>query len=103
MARRSSKNSKSKKRWLRTVKTDSTHPPRGLFAKSAGTIAKTLASRRVSPKGPQSGLRMLSYFMNRAGSNLSRSRRAELKKAKSIISGRLKKQRSRKRRARRRR
>ena len=40
------------KRWVATVKTDSTHPPEGLFTKDAATIARSLASKRVSPKGP---------------------------------------------------
>jgi hypothetical protein len=38
--------------WVASVKTDSTHPPEGLFTKKASTIARTLASKRVSPKGP---------------------------------------------------
>jgi len=67
------------------VKTDSTPPPEGLFTKNASTIARTLASKRVSPKGPVSGLRMLTYFINRAGKGLSSTRRAELKKAKSLL------------------
>jgi hypothetical protein len=95
MTRKSSNNAKSRKRWVRNVKTDSTHPPSGLFTKSAATIARALASRKVSPKGPGSGLRMLSYFVNRAGSNLSRSRRAELERAKSIMSRGLKNRHSR--------
>jgi hypothetical protein len=53
------------KLWVASVKTDSTHPPEGLFIKKASTIATTLASKRVSPKGPTSGLRMLTYFINR--------------------------------------
>ena len=77
------------KRWVATVKTDSTHPPAGLFTKSAATIARTLASKKVSPKGPGSGMRMLSYFINRAGRGLSPSRRAELEKAKSLLSKRI--------------
>jgi len=81
------------KRWVRTVKTDATHPPKGLFKKSAKKIAASLASRRVSPKGPQSGMRMLMYFINRAGKGLSRSRRAELKRAKSLLSKRIKQRR----------
>lgn len=47
------------KRWVAGVKTDSTHPPKGLFTKDASTIAWVLASKRVSPKGPSSGMRML--------------------------------------------
>lgn len=80
---------RKRKRWVASVKTDSTHPPRGLFTKSASTIARTLASKKVSPKGPQSGMRMLTYFINRAGRGLSASRRAELEKAKAILSKRI--------------
>ena len=75
-----------KNRWVAKVKTDSTHPPAGLFAKSAEIIAKTLASKKVSPKGPGSGMRMLTYFINRAGRGLSASRRTELEKAKRLLS-----------------
>ena len=77
------------KRWVAKVKTDSTHPPSGLFTKSAATIARTLASKKVSPKGVGSGLRMLTYFVNRAGRGLTAERRAELKKAKTLLSRRL--------------
>ena len=79
-----------KKRWISAVRTESTHPPSGLFTKSAATIARTLASRRVSPKGAVSGLRMLTYFINRAGHGLSAERRAELQKAKALLSERIK-------------
>jgi len=77
------------RKWVAQVKTDSTHPPAGLFKKNASTIARSLASRRVSPKGPQSGMRMLNYFINRAGRGLSRSRRSELERAKSLLSKRI--------------
>ncbi len=75
-------------RWVAKVKTDSTHPPAGLFTKSADTIARTLASKEVSPKGPGSGMRMLTYFINRAGHGLTATRRAELEKAKVLLSKR---------------
>ena len=78
-----------KKKWVASVKTDSTHPPPGLFTRGAKTIAKTLASKKVSPRGPASGLRMLTYFVNRAGRGLSAGRRAELEKAKSLLSGKI--------------
>lgn len=78
------------RRWVSRVKTDSTHPPSGLFTKSAATIARSLASKKVSPKGPGSGLRMLTYFINRAGHGLSATRRAELQKAKRMLSARIK-------------
>jgi uncharacterized protein DUF3175 len=82
-----------KKRWVAKVKTDSTHPPAGLFTKSAATIARTLASKRVSPKGPGSVMRMLTYFINRGGRGLTAERRAELQKAKSLLAKRVAQQR----------
>lgn len=88
---------KKKRKWSAAVTTDSTHPPAGLFNKSAATIARTLASKRVSPKGPGSGMRMLTFYINRAGHNLSPTRRAELQKAKSLLSKRVQQQRTRKR------
>ncbi|HEY1800428.1 MAG TPA: DUF3175 domain-containing protein [Terriglobales bacterium] len=88
-AKRNSKSTGRKntpKRWVAGVTTDSTHPPEGLFKKSAAVIARTLASKKVSPKGPASGMRMLNYFINRGGRNLSASRHAELEKAKTLLS-----------------
>ncbi|MGC2323756.1 MAG: DUF3175 domain-containing protein [Terriglobales bacterium] len=76
-------------RWIASVKTVSTFPPPGLFTKDATTIAKSLASKKVSPKGPGSGMRMLTYFINRAGKGLSKTRRAELEKAKRLLSERI--------------
>jgi Protein of unknown function (DUF3175) len=78
------------KKWSGKVNTDSTHPPEGLFDKDAATIARTLASKRVSPKGPGSGMRMLTFYINRAGKNLNASRKAELQKAKELLSKRVK-------------
>jgi len=78
------------RRWVKTVTTDSTHPPAGLFTKDAATIARTLASKKVSPKGPGSGMRMLTYFINRGGRGLSKTRRAELERAKKLLSERVK-------------
>ena len=78
-----------RKKWVANVKTVSTHPPPGLFTKSAPTIARVLASKKVSPKGPQSGLRMLLYFINRGGKGLDPARRAPLEKAKALLSERI--------------
>jgi len=80
-------------KWVSRVTTDSTHPPPGLFNKTATTIARTLASKKVSPKGPGSGMRMLTYFMNRAGRGLSAERRRELEKAKELLSERMRRER----------
>jgi hypothetical protein len=79
----------NKKRWVATVNTDSTHPAPGLFKKSASAIARALASKKVSPKGPTSGMRMLNYFINRGGKGLSKTRGAELKKTKKLLSKRI--------------
>ena len=89
---------KKKKRWIAEVKTVSTYPPPGLFTRSASTIARTLASREVSPKGPASGMRMLTYFINRAGRGLSAERLAELEKAKALLSKRVQHERDRRQR-----
>lgn len=87
----------SQKKWVRKVKTDSTHPPEGLFKKDPETIARTLASKKVSPKGPGSGMRMLTYFINRAGKGFSAREKARLERAKSLLSGRVQKAREKER------
>jgi len=76
---------KNKKRWSRDVKTVSTSPSAGLFTKDAATIARTMASKKVSPKGIGSGIRMVQFFINRAGKNLPAEQRKELEKAKRIL------------------
>jgi hypothetical protein len=76
----------SPKKWSSKVKTESTSPPQGLFTKDANTIARELASKKVSPKGPGSGMRMLTFYINRAGKELSASRKAELERAKGLLS-----------------
>ncbi len=86
----------AKKKWSAKVQTESTFPPEGLFKRSATAIARGLASRRVSPKGPSSGLRMLTFYINRAGKNLSASRRAELERAKKLLSTRVQRDREKK-------
>lgn len=80
--------------WVHRVTTVSTDPPKGLFNKDARTIARSLASKRVSPKGIVSGLRMLLFYINRAGRQLSPRRRAELEKAKRLLQRRAAAQRS---------
>lgn len=75
-------------RWVRDVKTVSTFPPEGLFTRDAETIARVMASKRVSPKGVGSGLRMIQFFINRAGKNLPPARRRELERAKQLLRAR---------------
>jgi tRNA(adenine34) deaminase len=73
------------RKWVRRVTTDSTHPPPGTFTGSATEIARKMARKDVSPKGIGSGIRMIQYFINRGGKNLSATRRAELERAKRIL------------------
>lgn len=82
----------SRKKWVKDVTTDSTHPPQGLFTRSAPVIARSLASKKVSPKGPASGLRMLTYYINRAGKTLTAARREELERAKHLLSRKIQEQ-----------
>src|SRR5579859_4092353 len=84
---------RNRRKWSAEVKTVSTFPPKGLFTKDAATIAKSLASKRVSPKGPGSGMRMLTFFINRAGRGLNASRLAELEKAKKLLARKIEGQR----------
>lgn len=77
------------RKWSATVNTDSTHPQEGLFNKDPETIARALAFKKVSPKGPGSGMRMLTFYINRAGKNLSASRNRALAKAKQMLAERV--------------
>jgi hypothetical protein len=79
------KRSGATRKWVRKVTTDSTHPPAGTFSGSATEIARTMARKDVSPGGIGSGIRMIQYFINRGGKNLSTARRTELEKAKRIL------------------
>src|SRR5438309_12038306 len=75
----------SKRRCVRQVTPDSTHPPKRTFAGSASQIARTMARKDVSPKGLGSAVRMNQYFINRGGKGLSATRRRELERAKRIL------------------
>ena len=68
----------------------STFPPKDIFTKDAETIARVMGSKEVSPKGIGSAIRMVQFYINRAGKNLPQSRRAELEKAKEILRKKLK-------------
>lgn len=85
MAKGNGTKGSEKKRWIRDVKTVSTFPPKGLFTKKAKTIAQSMASKEVSPKGIGSGIRMIQYFINRAGKNLPPAQAKELEEAKRIL------------------
>jgi tRNA(adenine34) deaminase len=79
------------KKWSHQVKTVSTSPPEGTFTKDAKTIARVMASKKVSPKGIGSGIRMIQFFINRAGKTLPAKQKRELEEAKQILQARLRK------------
>jgi tRNA(adenine34) deaminase len=88
----------TKKRWVRDVKTVSTYPPEGIFTQDAETIARTMASQKVSPRGIGSAIRMVQFFINRAGKNLPPERKEELEKAKKLLQAKASQQSDRRRR-----
>jgi tRNA(adenine34) deaminase len=76
------------RRWKIRAETASTFPPEGLFTRDAATIARVMATKRVSPKGLGSAIRMVQYVLNRGGKNLSVRRRRELERAKRLLQAR---------------
>ena len=92
MRRSRTKSAKAGRRWSHEVQTVSTRPPPGLFTKDAETIARVMASPEVSPKGIGSGIRMVQFFINRAGRNLPAHQRRELERAKRLLRARRKKE-----------
>jgi tRNA(adenine34) deaminase len=82
-----------KHKWSHEVKTVSTFPPPGLFTKDAETVARVMATKKVSPKGLASAIRMIQFFINRAGKNLDPQRKRALEKARRILQDRMRKDR----------
>jgi hypothetical protein len=72
-------------KWSGKVKTVSTFPPKDLYTKDATTIARVMATKKVSSKGLGSAIRMVQFYINRAGKNLTAARKRELERAKHIL------------------
>ena len=79
------KKKKPKRKWSRKIKTVSTFPPEGTFTKDANSVARIMVSKKVSPKGIGSGIRMITMYINRAGKNIDPAQKKELEKAKHIL------------------
>jgi hypothetical protein len=85
-----SKRSKPGRRWSARVtrESDALTLEKGVFTKSSpGTIARSLKrsadhSRRRKSSAYRSAMSMLTFFINRAGKGLSRTRKLKLEKAK---------------------
>ena len=60
-------------------------PPEELYTKDAETIARVMATKTASPRGIGSGIRMVQFFINRAGRTLPAARRRALEKAKRLL------------------
>lgn len=73
------------RKWSRNVTTVSTFPPRGTFTKSGPKIASIMARKKVSPRGLASAIRMIQFFINRAGRKLAPKRKVQLELAKHIL------------------
>ncbi len=69
-SRKKSHHKGSDRKWSSKVKTVSTYPPKDLYTKDAETIARVMATKKVSPKGLGSAIRMVQFYINRAGKNL---------------------------------
>jgi tRNA(adenine34) deaminase len=63
--------------------------PAGIFNRNPEAIAASLASKEVSPQGPASGMRVLSFYLSHAGKVLSASRRRNLEKARKLLAARV--------------
>jgi len=64
-------------------------PRSNIFSQGAKTIAASLASKEVSPQGPASGMRLLTFYINYAGRRLNPSQRRNLEKARKLLSDRV--------------
>jgi Protein of unknown function (DUF3175) len=73
------------RKWSKNVKTESTFPPEGTFVKPGEQVARIMARKDVSPGGLGSAIRMVQFFINRAGQKMTAERRRELEKAKRIL------------------
>ena len=83
---RSTRQSKTTRRkWSADIKTDSTFPPAGTFTKPGEEVAEIMASKKVSPLGLGSAIKMVQMFINRGGKKLSAARKRELEKAKRLL------------------
>lgn len=90
------RNRPSDRKWSGKVTSVSTFPPPNTFNRPAEEIARIMARKDISPKGVGSGIRMVQFFINRAGKKLTPARRRELERAKKILQQMLKEERSKK-------
>jgi hypothetical protein len=56
---------------------------------SPEALADSLASKPISPNGPASGLRLLTFYLSHSAKRLSPSRLRSIEKARKILTARL--------------
>jgi len=76
-------------KWSKGAHAELAQPSVALFARDAETIAESLAPKEVSAVRLASGMRMLTFYINRAGKRLSPSRLRNLEKAKRLLTARV--------------
>jgi len=79
------KKQRGKERWVQTVTSVLTFPPSKIFTKDAASIARSLGSKKVSPKGIGSGIRMIQYFINRGGRDSPRQEKKSWRRQKEFF------------------
>jgi len=55
----------------------------------AEAIADSLASKEVSPQGPASGMRLLTFYISHSAKRLSPTRLRSLEKARKLLAARV--------------
>ena len=82
--RKTSKHSKtSKHKWSAGVKTDSTFPPAGTFTKPGDEVARIMATRKVSPGGLGSAIKMVQMFNQSVRQQLKRGPQTRIGKSQT--------------------
>jgi hypothetical protein len=60
-----------------------------LFTMPPEALADSLASKAVSPQGPESGMRLLRFYISHSSKRLSASRLRKLEKARKLLAARM--------------
>jgi hypothetical protein len=60
-----------------------------LFTLTPEALADSLASKAVSPQGPESGMRLLRFYISHSAKRLSVSRLRKLEKAQKLLAARM--------------
>ncbi len=60
-----------------------------LFTMPPEALADALASTTISPQGPESGMRLLRFYISHSNKRLSASRLRKLEKARQLLAARM--------------